>query len=76
MGSGYGGTIKGQIYAHNKEFYARLVGLQKDEGATRQLCSGLSVDCHTYLVDVLLVLRIFSRSTVGTLEEPSRGSRV
>ena len=23
VGSGYGGTIKGQIYAHNKEFYAK-----------------------------------------------------
>merc|ERR1711899_688466 len=58
IGSGYGGTIKGQIYAHNKEFYSKPGWLGYASGSLFFKASTTSVDFSLIKIDDLNVEKV------------------
>ena len=70
IGSGYGGTIKGQIYAHNKEFYAKPGWLGYASGSLFFKASTSSVDFNLIKIDDLNVEKVVVSSNETTLSRP------
>ena len=70
VGSGYGGTIKGQIYAHNKEFFSKPGWIGFASGSLFFKSASNSLDFNLIKTDDLNVEKVVVSSNETTLSRP------